>query len=262
MHGEGTCRHACCCDINKRNPRVAAERGAVLQSSSCSVGAAEASGPIGYCSMVMLHNVANAHLVQARKFEASGLSREQAEALTEHITTQVVLDRIRLSEKFVHKVDLEKVRIVTDRVRWQWGKQKSSRSSDRHSVLGGPTAGLIGASRVWASRGRDRQLVERNKFELPACLTRRKMTGSMPGGPLCTAEHTHTHTRFAGGCCHADGSSCRTLTVLYCVLARAFVGFDRAGGTRRQLQGRAASEARGTFGGLRHSGYWKRCYGI
>jgi hypothetical protein len=46
---------------------------------------------------------------QAKKFESAGLSRQQAEALTEHITTQVILDRCRLSEKFVAKADLEKV---------------------------------------------------------------------------------------------------------------------------------------------------------
>jgi len=52
------------------------------------------------------------HPPQSRKFEAAGLSRDQAEKLCEHITSQVVLDRIRLSEKFVAKVDLEKVRGV------------------------------------------------------------------------------------------------------------------------------------------------------
>ncbi|KIY97544.1 hypothetical protein MNEG_10421 [Monoraphidium neglectum] len=49
-------------------------------------------------------------LDMAKKFESAGLSRQQAEALTEHITTQVILDRCRLSEKFVAKADLEKAR--------------------------------------------------------------------------------------------------------------------------------------------------------
>ncbi|GBG00569.1 hypothetical protein Rsub_13272 [Raphidocelis subcapitata] len=38
-------------------------------------------------------------LDMSRKFEAAGLSRAQAETMTEHITTQLVLDRMRLSEK-------------------------------------------------------------------------------------------------------------------------------------------------------------------
>lgn len=53
-------------------------------------------------------------LDMARKFEASGLSRAQAEAMTEHITTTVVLDRLRLSEKFVARADLEKVLVEQD----------------------------------------------------------------------------------------------------------------------------------------------------
>lgn len=47
--------------------------------------------------------------VQAKKFESVGLSREQAEQLTQHLTEQIVLDRVRLIEKFTAKVELEKV---------------------------------------------------------------------------------------------------------------------------------------------------------
>ena len=54
---------------------------------------------------------------QTRKFEASGLSRQQAEQLAEHITAQVVLDRMRLSEKFVAKAELEKVGAPSTRSR-------------------------------------------------------------------------------------------------------------------------------------------------
>jgi hypothetical protein len=45
----------------------------------------------------------------ARKFEASGLERAAAEQLTEHITATFVLDRLRLSEKFVARVDLDRL---------------------------------------------------------------------------------------------------------------------------------------------------------
>lgn len=57
---------------------------------------------------------------QTKKFEGAGLSRPQAEQLAEHITTQVVLDRLRLSEKFVAKPDLEKVRAALGGVGWRW----------------------------------------------------------------------------------------------------------------------------------------------
>lgn len=50
-------------------------------------------------------------LAQSKKLETMGLSREQAEELTQYMTEQIVLDRIRLSEKFSAKVDLEKVRM-------------------------------------------------------------------------------------------------------------------------------------------------------
>lgn len=38
-----------------------------------------------------------------------GLTRKAAEQLTTHITSEIILDRIRLSEKFVPKLELEKV---------------------------------------------------------------------------------------------------------------------------------------------------------
>jgi hypothetical protein len=38
-----------------------------------------------------------------------GLSREQAENLAVYLSEQIVLDRMRLSEKFTAKVELEKV---------------------------------------------------------------------------------------------------------------------------------------------------------
>jgi hypothetical protein len=49
------------------------------------------------------------YAVQAKKFESLGLSREQAEQLSQYLTEQIVLDRLRLSERFAAKVDLEKV---------------------------------------------------------------------------------------------------------------------------------------------------------
>ena len=37
------------------------------------------------------------------------MDRRAAEAMTSYLTEQIVLDRGRLAEKFVHKADLEKV---------------------------------------------------------------------------------------------------------------------------------------------------------
>jgi hypothetical protein len=46
---------------------------------------------------------------QSKEFEDVGLTRKAAEQLTTHITSEIILDRIRLSEKFVPKLELEKV---------------------------------------------------------------------------------------------------------------------------------------------------------
>jgi hypothetical protein len=46
---------------------------------------------------------------QTKKLETMGLSREQAENLAVYLSEQIVLDRMRLSEKFTAKVELEKV---------------------------------------------------------------------------------------------------------------------------------------------------------
>lgn len=48
--------------------------------------------------------------IQAKKLETLGLSRQQAEEMTQYLTEQIILDRLRLSEKFSAKVELEKVR--------------------------------------------------------------------------------------------------------------------------------------------------------
>lgn len=46
--------------------------------------------------------------MQTKKFETLGLSRDQAENLAVYLSEQIVLDRMRLSEKFTAKVELEK----------------------------------------------------------------------------------------------------------------------------------------------------------
>eukprot|EP00775_Hariotina_reticulata_P002449 gene2449-2752_t len=53
-------------------------------------------------------------LAQAKKFESLGFSREQAEQLSQYLTEQIVLDRLRLSERFSTKVDLEKAALEQD----------------------------------------------------------------------------------------------------------------------------------------------------
>lgn len=46
---------------------------------------------------------------QAKKLESLGFSRQQAEEMTQYLTEQIILDRLRLSERFSAKVELEKV---------------------------------------------------------------------------------------------------------------------------------------------------------
>eukprot|EP00878_Enallax_costatus_P018894 GHUV01019917.1.p1 GENE.GHUV01019917.1~~GHUV01019917.1.p1 ORF type:complete len:162 (+),score=31.35 GHUV01019917.1:682-1167(+) len=53
-------------------------------------------------------------LAQAKKLESLGLSREQAEELTRHMTEQIILDRLRLSEKFTAKVELKEAMLEQD----------------------------------------------------------------------------------------------------------------------------------------------------
>ncbi|KAF6251814.1 hypothetical protein COO60DRAFT_582446 [Scenedesmus sp. NREL 46B-D3] len=53
-------------------------------------------------------------LAQTKRFETMGLSREQAEHLAVYLSEQIVLDRIRLSEKFTAKVELEKSMLEQD----------------------------------------------------------------------------------------------------------------------------------------------------
>lgn len=53
-------------------------------------------------------------LAQTKKFETLGLSREQAENLAVYLSEQIVLDRMRLSDKFTAKVELEKSMLEQD----------------------------------------------------------------------------------------------------------------------------------------------------
>lgn len=47
-------------------------------------------------------------LAQAKKLESLGFTRQQAEEMTQYLTEQIILDRLRLSERFSAKVELEK----------------------------------------------------------------------------------------------------------------------------------------------------------
>eukprot|EP00879_Flechtneria_rotunda_P015543 GHRR01016254.1.p1 GENE.GHRR01016254.1~~GHRR01016254.1.p1 ORF type:complete len:100 (+),score=23.28 GHRR01016254.1:335-634(+) len=51
-------------------------------------------------------------LAQTKKFESLGMAREQAEQLTQHMTEQIVMDRVRLTERFTAKTELEKVMAI------------------------------------------------------------------------------------------------------------------------------------------------------
>ena len=46
---------------------------------------------------------------QMRRFEKQGMTREQAEALTEHMTELICTNREKIVEQFVSKAALEKV---------------------------------------------------------------------------------------------------------------------------------------------------------
>jgi hypothetical protein len=51
----------------------------------------------------------NWHLLQVRNFEKVGLTRQQSEALTEHLTEVLCSHKEKLSEAYVTKAQLEKV---------------------------------------------------------------------------------------------------------------------------------------------------------
>ena len=53
-------------------------------------------------------------MLQVRNFEKVGLTRQQAEALTEHLTEVLCTHKEKLSEAYVTKAQLEKVRLSLD----------------------------------------------------------------------------------------------------------------------------------------------------
>ena len=54
--------------------------------------------------------------VQMRRFEKLGMTRQQAEAMTEHLTGLLCLHTEKLAEQYVSKAALEKVRSATHQV--------------------------------------------------------------------------------------------------------------------------------------------------
>ncbi|KAI8467222.1 MAG: chloroplast tscA maturation factor [Monoraphidium minutum] len=99
-------------------PLLALRRAAAAAAQEQQWGGAAAGGalrwmsePTGSAKEAVERTLVVNTLDLSKKLESAGLNRGQAEALTGHITTQVILDRLRLSEKFVHKVDLEKLTI-------------------------------------------------------------------------------------------------------------------------------------------------------
>lgn len=53
-------------------------------------------------------------MLQVRNFEKVGLTRQQAEALTEHLTEVLCTHKEKLSEAYVTKAQLEKVQTPLD----------------------------------------------------------------------------------------------------------------------------------------------------
>ena len=53
---------------------------------------------------------------QMRRFERIGLTGNQAEALTNHVTELICLNKEKISEQFVSKAALERVRLCCSRV--------------------------------------------------------------------------------------------------------------------------------------------------
>lgn len=70
-------------------------------------------------------------LATAKKFESVGMDRRDAEAMTSYLTEQIVLDRGRLAEKFVHKSDLEKT-LIEERALVAAFKAELSQKQDLH----------------------------------------------------------------------------------------------------------------------------------
>jgi hypothetical protein len=77
--------------------------------------------------------------LQSKKFETLGYSRQQAEEMTQYLTEQIILDRLRLSEKFSAKVELEKVSRLPF-VLNSWAQR---------SWADGVFVGVVSSSRVW-----------------------------------------------------------------------------------------------------------------
>ncbi len=50
--------------------------------------------------------------MQMRRFEKIGMSRQQSEALTEHLTEVLVLNKEKITESFVSKGALDRVRCM------------------------------------------------------------------------------------------------------------------------------------------------------
>lgn len=71
------------------------------------------------------------HQKQSKQFESVGLDRRAAEAMTTYMTEQIILDRGRLAEKFVHKSDLEKT-LIEERALVAAFKAELSQKQDMH----------------------------------------------------------------------------------------------------------------------------------
>ena len=59
--------------------------------------------------MLNVHICVQVPMLQVRNFEKVGLTRQQAEALTEHLTEVLCTHKEKLSEAYVTKAQLEKV---------------------------------------------------------------------------------------------------------------------------------------------------------
>ena len=99
---------------NSANGSSSGSSNGAVTTTSSSGGGVSGFEPTAAAKEAVERTVVVNTLDMARRFEAAGLARAQAEALTEHITTAVVLDRVRLSEKFVARADLEKVLVEQD----------------------------------------------------------------------------------------------------------------------------------------------------
>uniref|UniRef100_A0A7S0X0E3 Uncharacterized protein n=1 Tax=Chlamydomonas leiostraca TaxID=1034604 RepID=A0A7S0X0E3_9CHLO len=82
---------------------------------------------------LVLRNLLVDTLSMSRKFQDAGLSREQADELTKHITEVIILNKIKMEDTFVAKKEFEKV-IMEQDSRVQLFKAELAKAQDNQAA--------------------------------------------------------------------------------------------------------------------------------